>query len=234
MVLNDPSYFAGSSGPSGSQYSPDEQRKTILAGCLGYTVGLIIAIVICALLSACATQKTEREEQTHVVQTDTASTESSHAVQVTQRTVNIDSIVTAVIQRTREEFLRQEQEHETVTETLTETVDSLGRVVRQQQRVTDRTLSRQEQQRIDRLEKTMEQQLRQTIQEHDSLWQDRFAHYSASMHDSLQVVRDLHQQRSASNPLTWWQKIRLHLANIMLWTLLILAAAWIIRKKLCH
>ena len=32
--------------------------------------------------------------------------------------------------------------------------------------------------------------------------------------------------------LTWWQQTRLHLANILLWALLIVGIGWIIKKKL--
>ena len=32
--------------------------------------------------------------------------------------------------------------------------------------------------------------------------------------------------------LTWWQQARLHLANILLWALLIVGIGWIIKKKL--
>ena len=112
-----------------------------------------------------------------------------------------------------------------------ETIDSLGRVVRQQQKVTDRTASRQEQQRIDRLEQTVEQQLHRAIQEHDSLWQERFAEYKASMRDSLSAVRDLQLQRSASNPVGWWQQLRLHLANIIIYAVIILAVVLSLRKR---
>ncbi len=193
---------------------------------------LLAACAVVTLFSGCATQKQEHQEQTHVVHADSSGTEQSQAVQVVQQMVDIDSIVTVVMKRTREEFARQEQQHETTTETLTETVDSLGRVVRQSQKVTDRTLSRQEQQRIDRLEQTFEQQIRQAVTQYDSLWQDRFARYQSVMTDSMQSVRDLQKQTSASTPLTWWQQLRLHLANIMLFTLLIIAAVWFIRKKL--
>ena len=135
------------------------------------------------------------------------------------------------MQRTREEFARQEQEHEIITETLTETVDSLGRVVRQQQKTTDRTLSRQEQQRIERLEQTFEQQIHQAITDHDSIWQERFAQYQTTMRDSLQSMRDMQRQTSATNPLTWWQQFRLHLVNIALYGIIIIGVIWLIRKK---
>lgn len=230
--------------PMGMYYAPmpegmtDRERDEYLRQSLRMAVKTIIgfvaalaALAVMSLFTSCAVQKTEHDQQTHVVKTDTTATEQSHSGQVTSRSVDVDSIIRVVMQRTREEFARQEQEHETTTETLTETIDSLGRIVRQSQRTTDRTLSRQEQQRIDRLEQTFEQQIHRAIQEHDSLWHERFARYQASMSDSLQTVRDLQQQRSASNPLTWWQQLRLHLANILLYALLIIAAVWLVRKK---
>lgn len=191
---------------------------------------ILYVFIACCLLS-CATTKTEHEQTTHVVGTDTAATETSHSGQVTQQTVNIDSIVNAVWQRTQQEMARQEQEHETVTETLTETIDSLGRVVRQSQKTTDRTVSREERQRIDRLEQTMEIEISSAITEYDSLWQDRFSRYQATMTDSLAAIRDLQKQTSASNPITWWQSIRMWIGNIALVAIVILVFVWILRKK---
>lgn len=213
---------------------PKEADRMAMYGCLSIlTAPVLFIIVFCivALFTSCATQKTEHEQQTHVVTTDSAGTETSHAGQVTDQTVNVDSIVTAILQRTREEFARQEQEHETVTETLTETIDSLGRIVRQSRKTTDRTLSRQEQQRIDRLEQTFEQQIHQAIMSHDSLWQDRFAQYQASMTDSLSRIRDLQKQTFASNPVTWWQQLQMWLGSLVLVALAVLAGWWILKKR---
>ena len=212
----------------------DYNEQDPRAGCIGSLIGLVLAIIIifiASLFAGCATQKQEHQEQTHVVVTDSAGTEQSQAVQVVHQNVNIDSIVTAVMQRTREEFARQEREHEIVTETLTETIDSLGRVVRQSQKVTDRTLSRQEQQRIDRLEQTFEQQIHRAIEEHDSLWQERFAHYQATMTDSLQSIRDLRQQTAASNPLTWWQQLQQWLGRLVLIAIAVVAGWWMVKKR---
>ena len=190
-----------------------------------------MVIALLGIFTSCASvQRTEHTQQTHVVKTDSAGSEQTHAAEVKDQTVNIDSMITAAIERTREELARQEQEHEITTETLTETIDSLGRIVRQQQRVTDRTLSRQEQQRIDRMEQAFSLQLHRAIEEHDSLWNDRFARFRSTMTDSVQSVRDLLLQRSASNPLTWWQQIRIHLANILLWAIFFLAAFFSIRR----
>lgn len=232
------------SDPMGMYYNPmpehmtkeefeEYQRLTVkyLWRSIAAFILMLIALAVMGIFTSCAVQKTEHDQQTHVVKTDSAGTEQSHSGQVTSQSVNVDSIIRVVMQRTREEFARQEQEHETTTETLTETIDSLGRIVRQSQRTTDRTLSRQEQQRIDRLEQTFEQQIHRALLEHDSLWHDRFARYQASMSDSLQSVRDLQQQRSASNPLTWWQQMQLWLGRLVLVALAVLAAWFILKKK---
>ena len=194
---------------------------------------LLVLLAIVSLFTSCASvQKTEHEQQTHVVTTDSAGTETSHAGQVTDQKVNVDSIITAILQRTREEFARQEQEHEVTTETLTETIDSLGRIVRQSQKTTDRTLSRQEQQRIERLEQTFEQQIHQAILSHDSLWNDRFSQYQASMTDSLSRIRDMQLQRTASNPITWWQNLQIVVGRLAMIAIAVLLALWLLRKKL--
>lgn len=67
-------------------------------------------------------------------------------------------------------------------------------------------------------------------------WRDRW-HLSHST-DTLRVVsRDTIPvpytvEKEVPAELTWWQQTRLHLANILLYTLALLAAGWIIRKKL--
>ena len=193
---------------------------------------LLAALAVCSVFSSCATTKTEHDHTTHVVTTDSTGSETSHGGQVTSLTVNVDSIVAAAMERYREELLRQEQEHEITTETLTETIDSLGRIIRQSQKVTDRTTSKQEQQRIDRLEKTFELQIRLAVMEQDSLWQDRFSQYQTSMRDSLDRIRDLQKQTRASNPITWWQSLQQWLGRLAMIAVAVLMLLWILKKKL--
>ena len=48
--------------------------------------------------------------------------------------------------------------------------------------------------------------------------------------DSVPVPYPVEVQVPAE--LTWWQQTRLHLANVLLWTLLIAGAGWLLKKKL--
>ena len=119
----------------------------VVGGILTAAAYVLVVSVIMGMLSSCATKKELHEHQTHVVEADTLAQEAKHDTHVSQKVQNLDSLVTASVWAAMQEFVRQEQEHEVTTETLTETIDSLGRIVRQQQKTTDRTLSRQELQR---------------------------------------------------------------------------------------
>ena len=49
--------------------------------------------------------------------------------------------------------------------------------------------------------------------------------------DSLLQQRQETTVKEVEKPLTWWQQARLHLANVILIALAVLAAVWMIRKK---
>jgi hypothetical protein len=176
--------------------------------------GLLAAAVVLCLVCCRATTTTQREHTTQTHNADTMATEAKHDGHSHQQSVNLDSIVSVVWQRTLEEFARQEQEHEITTETLTETIDSLGRVVRQSQKTTDRTTSRQEQQRIENLQQTMQQQISRAVSSQDSVWQERFSRYQASIRDSLDT--DKQKITEAAQPLTWWQKTWAWLRGVLI------------------
>lgn len=172
---------------------------------------------IALLLISCRTvEVTEQTHTTHTHEADTLSTEARHDGHAQQQTVNLDSIVSVIMQHVQEEINRQEQEHETTTETLTETIDSLGRIVRQTQKTTDRTTSRQEQQRTDRLEQSVRQELHAAIERQDSVWRERFSQYQASVRDSLASIRDYRKTAEASQPLSWWARAWTWLRGILL------------------
>ena len=57
---------------------------------------------------------------------------------------------------------------------------------------------------------------------HDTLYQSK----TDSIPDPVPVIQEVPAQ------LTWWQEARLHIANILLYLLGLLAAYWLIKKKL--
>ena len=188
---------------------------------------VLTAVVGGLTLTGCATTKEEHQHTTHVVEADTLSHQAQHDSHAQQQTANIDSIVTASIWAAMQEFVRQEQEHEVTTETLTETIDSLGRIIRQSQKTTDRTLSRQE---IERQQEQLQQvanQLHQRLEVMDAEWHESLARMEASLRDTLSAQIDKSKQTAAPQPLTWWQKLWQWLKGILVGIVIgILITCW--------
>ncbi len=167
----------------------------------------LIFLFCIALLTGCAVQKEQHEHQTHVINADSLVTETRHDGHSLQHRQDIDSLVAQLVQTALQEYQKTEQEHEVTTETLTETIDSLGRVIRQQQRTTDRTLSRQEQSRQEQAIREMRASLQRHIERQDSAWAEKFARFESHLRDSLDRVADKQQLTNAAPALSWWQRL---------------------------
>lgn len=167
----------------------------------------LFAVGIVVMCSSCSTKKELHQHTSHVVEADTLAQEAKHDGHVSQTVQDLDSIVTASVWAAMQEFTKSEQEHEVTTETLTETIDSLGRIIRQQQKTTDRTVSRQELQR----QQQQLQQLSIDLQRHiavlDSSWADRIETFESHLRDSLATALDKYTETNAAPALTWWQKL---------------------------
>ena len=187
----------------------------IMCGILSAATYVLIVSAVVVMCSSCATKKELHEHHQHTVVADTLAQEARHDSHTNHQTSNIDSLVTASVWAAMQEFVRQEQEHEVTTETLTETIDSLGRIVRQQQKTTDRTLSRQELQRQQEQLQQVASQLHRRLSAMDSTIHDRMSRFESHLRDSLN--RELSKQTEASGApaLTWWQRLWQWLKGIL-------------------
>lgn len=191
-----------------------------VAANIGATIGLsgvaicVVVLMLMSMCSSCATKRELHEHQTHVVVADEQSQEARHDGHHQQTAVDIDSLVTASVWAAMQEMAAQEQSRETTTETITTWVDSLGREMRQEQRTTQRELSRQEQQRWRQTEERWQNELHQTLMQMDSAWSDRISRYESHLRDSLSRQKDLQQTAAADSP-SWWQRLWLWLRGIL-------------------
>ena len=176
---------------------------------------ITLVITVSMLLSSCATKKELHEHRTHTVVADTLAQEARHDSHTNHQTSNIDSLVTASVWAAMQEFVKSEQEHEVTTETLTETIDSLGRIIRQQQRTTDRTLSRQELQRQQEQLQQLSTQLHRQLSAMDSTIHDRMSRFESHLRDSLNSELSKQSQTNAAPALTWWQRLWSWLKGIL-------------------
>lgn len=176
---------------------------------------MLVVSVIVTMCSSCATKKELHEHHQHTVVADTLAQEAKHDTHVSQKLQNIDSLVTASVWAAMQEFVRQEQEHEVTTETLTETIDSLGRIIRQQQKTTDRTLSRQEQQRQQEQLQQLSTDLHRRLSAMDSTVSDRISRFESHLRDSLNHELSKQTETNAAPALTWWQRLWSWLKGIL-------------------
>lgn len=85
--------------------------------------------------------------------------------------------VTQRVSNWQSEQQSQEQQRERITETVTLWVDSLGRVMRQEQRTTERDMSRQEQLREERMEQLLQERMERALDSMDGVWCARMEEY---------------------------------------------------------
>lgn len=167
-------------------------------------------------MAGCATQKENHQHTTHTIEVDSLSHQAEHDGHNQQTSVNLDSIVTASVWAAMQEFAAQEHSKETTTETITTWVDSLGREIRQEQRTTQRELSKQEQQRWQQTEQRWQNELHATLLQMDSVWSDRLQWMERSMRDSLESVKSKQSHTSAAPAVSWWQKTWAWLRGILI------------------
>ena len=187
---------------------------------------LFFCIAVCA---SCATQRQQHEHQSHVIQVDTLVTETQHDSHSSQHRQNIDSLVSEAVSRAMQEYQKTEQEHEVTTETLTETIDSLGRVVRQQQKTTDRTISRQELMRQEQQIQELKINLQRHIEIQDSAWSAKFSQFETHLKDSLDQVIDKQSTTNAAPVTSWWKRMWHNLEMILIGV--IVACALFVTRK---
>ena len=198
-------------------------------GIAGFWVFVMIFLVSTC---SCASHKETHEHQTHVVNADTLASEAKHDGHHQQTSVDLDSIVTASVWAAMQEFAAQEHPQETTTETITTWVDSLGREMRQEQRTTQREISKQEQQRWQQTEERWQNELHKTLSQMDSTWSDRLTQMEAHLRDSLSQQFDQTKQTNMDGGPTWWQKTWAWLRGILVG--IAIAIAYFLYRKVKH
>ena len=136
------------------------------AGCMVY--------LVVACLTGCSAPKATVEHHHHYSEVDTLAV----VAQVDKRLAAVKEQavqeVTTMVSSQLMEQNSQEQERERITESITTWVDSLGREMRQEQRTTERDISRQQRLREERLQQAYEQRLLDAVDSMSAAWQERF------------------------------------------------------------
>ena len=164
---------------------------------------IVVVVIVIALCVGCAPTKIIDRTETLKIGMD-----STQVVQLMNQRVqnvqqHIDSAMHSVTTQISTQQESQSQERERITETITSWVDSLGREVRQEQRVTDRDISKQQKLTEERLVQEMETRLQQAITRHDSEWNARLEELRTHFERTDSIADKKLQGKAAE---TWWDK----------------------------
>ena len=184
---------------------------------------LIIALVICAVVSlftGCTTPKVIENHHHHYEQADTLAIQAMVDKQLTSWHEQMDLSWRQSWQEYSASLFSNEDQKEKVTETITTWTDSLGREMRQEQRTTERSLSRMQQQTEQRLSREFEQRMSVVVDSLNDIWQLKFEQYQTHFEqaDSSSVKETPATKTELPWYKRWWQTLKdyLLMAGIVL------------------
>ena len=208
-----------------SPYVPDpykteeDANQDLRAGCICnfiYLFVVIVLFIIVSLFTGCAPTK------------EVSSSVSDH--RVTDMMQRMDSVlrVKTVVQQDsswRELVMRQFQSIREKSDTSHYVVaDTAGNIIRETLIINN---TREVTSETDREQLTVMSHRLEVMDSTLNIMRLQIQHS-----DSLLQQRQETAVREVAKPLNWWQQARLHLANIILITLALLAVLWILKKRL--
>lgn len=190
-----------------------------------------LAIVTgCLMMVGCTTPKVIEQHHHHYETLDTQAVEARVDKKMNAWRNEMDSTFRMFTNQYAASWSANESEQETITETVTSWIDSLGREVRQEQRVTNRDISRQQQQTEERITREVEQRLMSVVDSLNGVWSQRYDSIAAHQ------TSDIDHQASSKPVVGDNRPLSQRVGSALLWMLVgvvaYLAVRWIgkIRK----
>ena len=211
--------------------SEGEPISKLRNGCITNLISVVLAFVIMVVISvfsSCSTQKVTEHRHHFYSEADTLAIHAKEDSQMVSWQSKVDSSWLYHVNQVRDEWKNRSDEKEVTTEIVTTATDSLGNVIRTEQRRTERILSQQQQHAEERFTREPEIRLRMAVDSIDGVWRKRYnaiqAHLEQS--DSTSISK-----KTIARQLTPWQNFRLYIANAVLIFIAATIVAWIIRKR---
>ena len=190
-----------------------------------------LAIVTgCLMMVGCSTPKVIEQHHHHYEALDTQAVEARMDKKMNAWRNEMDSTFRVFTNQYAASWSANESEREIITETMTSYIDSLGREVRQEQRVTNRDISRQQQQTEERITREVEQRLMSVVDSLEGVWSQRYDSIAAHQ------TSDIDHQTSSTPVVGDNRPLSQRVGSALLWMLVgvvaYLAVRWIgkIRK----
>lgn len=195
-----------------------------------WLIGFVLGIVACLLLSgltSCTSPRTVQEHHHHHYEADTAAVSAQVDHRLQSWHTEMDSAFRAFTNEYSAQWSANEREQEVISELITETTDSLGRRVRQEQRTISRDITRELQQQEQRLVREYEARLRVAVDSVGSIFQQRFD--SLASHQTSDIDHQTSSTPSSIDNRPWYQKLWNRLNEVLI-IFLIAAFLWFTKK----
>lgn len=192
----------------------DEERIklciTQLVAFIGTMVAALAVLAVISLLTGCATPKTIEQHHHHYEQADTLAIQAQIDRTVQSWHEQMDSSWQQRMDEYSASLVSNEDQREHITETILTWTDSLGREMRQEQRTTDRSLSKMQQQTEQRLTREFELRLSVVVDSVNDIWQQKLdalqAHWEKT--DSTAVKETTATNSELPWYKRWWQSLK--------------------------
>ena len=227
MHIFDPYYLTDPEAPDPYKDLDENQRVSvaILQGVL-YFIGMLVAILFMGLLSGCTVPRAVEEHHHHHYETDTAAVNRQIDGRLTQWHSETEAFVREKLEQFSKQQQQSEQQHETITETVTVSLDSLGREIRQEQRTISRDITRELQSVEQHITREYESRLSTVVDSLDAAWQERYDSLSARV---AQMDSTLVKKTPVGDARPWYRRW----GDALLYMIIGAAAAcavWLIRR----
>lgn len=182
------------------------------------------------MMVGCATPKAVVEHHYHESEVDTMAVQAQVDKRLSDWREVMIKEVSVAIQSQQTEQNTQEQERERVTETITTWVDSLGREMRQEQRTTERDISRQQQLREQRMQQAWESRLQQVTDSLNAEWQENFSRLQAHWAEADSTDTEVTPVVTEKKP--WWKRVGDLLMGLLGIAAAFVVLAWVVKTRL--
>ena len=180
------------------------------------------------VLGGCTTPRAISETSTHSREADSLALKQLMDARLSSWRQQFDSAWSERISQYTNQQQSSEQQHETIQETVTVTLDSLGREMRQEQRTISRDISREQQILEQRLTREYEARLQTAIDSLDASWQSRLdaGETRITEADSTSVTKTPVAQDSRPWYRRWWDHIQWLLIGAVVCFAALLTRKW--------
>ena len=196
--------------------SDDERSRIAICQILVQIAAFIVAILLCAIFSSCSTPKIIEQHHHHHYQADTIAAQAKTDARLSDSHVFLDSLTRTLFDQYSASWLAHDDEKEVTTETVTTITDSLGRAIRTEQRTTERTLSKLQQQSEQRLSSEFEHRIRTAVDSVTAIWQHRLEVLQSHIEQADSTTNSVHSNGTVTTDRLpwykrWWQNLKYHL-----------------------